>query len=88
MSVQVNETIYEHSVIVMPHKMIAPWVSKKFYELSEHDFQDLLSENIDVVLLGVGEHSERLPLELYYRLLEKKLVMNVLMTSSPCLAKV
>ena len=84
MSVQVNETIYEHSVIVMPHKMIAPWVSKKFYELSEHDFQDLLSENIDVVLLGVGEHSERLPLELYYRLLEKKLVIECMSLAAAC----
>jgi len=83
-SVHINEEIYKQSLIVMPHKIISPWRPQVFHELYEEDFQVLLSENIEVVLLGVGERGARLPLELYYRLLEKKLVIECMSLAAAC----
>lgn len=82
--VQVNETVYMRNVIIMPHKIISPWTSKTFHELGEKDFQVLFAETMDIVLLGVGEQSERLPLALYHCLLEKKMTMECMSLAAAC----
>lgn len=81
-AVYINDVIYTHSLIVMPHTLISPWQPKVLQELCEEDFETLLTENLDVVLLGVGEHGGRLPLKLYYALLKKGLVIECMSLAS------
>jgi uncharacterized protein len=82
--IYINEEKYTHPLIVMPHKIIFPWKATSFENLNDSDFELLLAEKVDIILLGVGEAGKKLPSELYYRLLEKKLIIESMSLAAAC----
>ena len=82
--VYINEEKYTQHLIVMPHKIISPWRVTSFECLQESEFTPLLAENVDIVLLGSGETGKKFPLELYYRLLDKKLIIESMSLAAAC----
>lgn len=71
-SVIVNDDSYSQSVIVMPKKIITPWRPKKLQEVMLQDFDILLNDNIEIILLGVGEQGGRIAPDIYANMLAKK----------------
>lgn len=80
--VDINHTIYTQNMIVMPHKLIENWRPQNINQLIVEDFECVLKEKIDIVLLGIGEFGARLPAELYVNLLAKKLVIECMSLSA------
>jgi len=83
-SIQVNETIYSHSIIVSPQKIIENWRPQHISTLTRADF-DIISEFSPAILLvGTGSKLEFPALEVYGDLINEGIGIEVMDTSAAC----
>lgn len=75
-AVTVNDDMYTQSLIIMPKKIITPWRPRTLHDVMLHDFDSVLDENIEIILLGVGSQGGRLSPEIYANVLAKKVAIE------------
>lgn len=52
--VMVNQMRYEHSLIILPERIIEDWPAQTLEQLAVEHFEQLLSLQPEIVLLGTG----------------------------------
>lgn len=52
--VEINETRYQHSLIVLPNQLVTDWPASDFASLAEAHFERIAQLAPELVLLGTG----------------------------------
>jgi len=82
--VMVNQTRHEHSLIIMPDRIIENWQAKTFEQLAAEHFELLLPFQPEIVLLGTGT-TLRFPCpSITKELISLKIGVEVMDTSAAC----
>ncbi len=82
--VMVNQTRHEHSLIIMPDRIIENWQVQIFQQLTAEHFEILLPFQPEIVLLGTGT-TLRFPCpSITKELIELKIGVEVMDTSAAC----
>lgn len=82
--IEVNETRYSHSLIVLPGRLITDWNPGAFDDLSAAHFERLLQLQPEVVLLGTGEAHRFVRPSLYRALTEAGIGLECMTTAAAC----
>ena len=56
-SVKINLQLYTHNILILGEQLMSPWGPKLFSELSAKDFEIILEQTPDVLLIGTGINS-------------------------------
>lgn len=84
--IQTNEMIndYHQSLIILPDQLIEKWPPQQFAALNPDVFKIFLTLNIDILLLGTGEHLQFPPLDYYGFLINAGTGVEVMNTAAAC----
>ena len=83
-AIQVNETIYSESLIIMPEKLIEHWSPQTSDQLSSASFAEIIALKPDILLIGTGATLIFLPVEMYGDLINQGIGVEVMNTSAAC----
>ncbi len=64
--VRIGDTLYDGTIAVTPDSVVESWTQKSLSELVVEDFEDLLDQQPEVVLLGTGASNRFAPRELTF----------------------
>ena len=82
--VMVNQMRYERSLIILPDRIIEDWPAQTFEQLAVEHFEQLLSLQPEIVLLGTGA-TRRFPHpSLIKILIAAKIGVEVMDTNAAC----
>lgn len=82
--VVVNQTRYEHSLIVLPDRIIEDWEVRTFEQLASEHFEFLLPLQPEIVLLGTGATLRFPSPSLTKALIASKIGVEVMDTNAAC----
>ena len=82
--INVNDTVYEASVIVLPDRVIADWPPQRFADLQPAHFTLLRELQPEVVLLGTGARLQFPAPRLARCLYESGVGLEVMDTGAAC----
>jgi uncharacterized protein len=82
-SVTINETVYTHSLIIMPEYLSA-WAVDRFETLETTHFEPLRRLHPEIVLLGTGPHLRFPPSALLAPLINDGIGVEVMDTPAAC----
>jgi uncharacterized protein len=82
--VQVNQSRYSASLIVLADRLIESWAPRAFDALSEADFDVLAGLGVDIVLLGTGRTLRFPHPRLSSRLLSRRIGLEAMDTAAAC----
>jgi uncharacterized protein len=83
-SVQINTTIYTHSVIVTPTTLIDHWAPQTLAELDAASLRIILDLKPDLILLGTGSVQVFPPQALYSELINAGIGVEIMDTRAAC----
>ena len=83
-SIQVNENIFNCSLIITRDHLIENWPPQTANELSAAAFAPVIALKPDILLIGTGSTMVLLPIELYGDLLNLGIGVEVMDTSAAC----
>lgn len=83
-SIQINDTIFQHSVIVAPHVLIEPWEPQTFAELQAKDFQQIIALEPAILLIGTGATLQFPDIKLYGELINHRIGVEMMNTHAAC----
>ena len=83
---RISGVTYESGIFVYPHKTVEWQAPNLFSDLTIEHFQELIddADNIDVILLGVGNQMKLFNPALKQELSEKGLALDVMDTGAAC----
>ena len=82
--IQVNDTIYEHSIIIAPYTLIDHWQPNNITELTKDHLETILSLKPAILLIGTGEKLSFPPIEIYGDLINHGIGVEVMDTRAAC----
>lgn len=82
--IQINDQQYHRSLIVSANKLITDWSPQRFADLTEEDFAIFLELKPGILLLGTGATLQFPPLQLYGKLLNEKIGVEIMDTGAAC----
>ncbi|EEO27293.1 Mth938-like domain-containing protein [Oxalobacter paraformigenes] len=82
--ITLDQTDYHGSLIVMPGTTPLPWHVKSFRELVLDDLLALTAYQPDIVLLGTGNETRRLPEDWIFSLLDNGIVIECMNGRAAC----
>ncbi|SET22186.1 Uncharacterized conserved protein, contains Mth938-like domain [Nitrosospira multiformis] len=82
--VMINHVRYDHSLIVLPDRLIEEWEAKTFEELNTEHFQFILSLQPEMVLFGTGATLRFPHPQLTRSLIESGIGIEVMDTAAAC----
>ena len=80
----INGQSYTQSLIISPEKLIENWRPSRVDDITDTDWELLLSLNPEIILLGTGERSIMLPAKKLAFLTEKQFHIECMNTHSAC----
>lgn len=80
---QVNEDIYESSIIITPITLI-PWNVKQIKDFTQQDVNLILELNPEVIIIGTGATVINLEAQWASQFLSKKIGTEVMTTAAAC----
>lgn len=83
-TVQINETLYTHSIIVSPEKLIDNWKPQHISELTQTDLTIILELSPAILLIGTGSMLAFPDIEVYGHLINKGIGIEVMDSSAAC----
>lgn len=83
-SIQVNETVYSHDLIVMPESIEPEWVSAPVAELTPEHFAVVREYAPEILLLGTGRGQIFPPPRLMAELGRQGMGLEVMDTAAAC----
>jgi len=82
--ITVNDTSYSHSIILSPNELIDHWAPQNIKQLTPNDFEQIIQQNPEVVLIGTGE-KQHFPAPIILSLLmEKNIGFEIMDTNAAC----
>lgn len=82
--IEINKQRYTHSLVVMPHMVIADWQAAGFAELCAEHFRLIAENNPEVVLLGTGGMHMFLHPRHYQPLTDNGIALECMTTAAAC----
>jgi uncharacterized protein len=82
--VEINETRYQESLIVLPSKLVTDWQVANFGSLAEAHFERLAQLAPEVVLLGTGDTHRFIHPRLSHTLTEAGIGLECMHTAAAC----
>ena len=82
--IEINKHRHAHQLIVMAEQLVLDWSAKGFDDLTKKHFDDLLSLNPEVVLLGTGNKHRFVHPKLTSTLTEKSIAVECMTTDAAC----
>ena len=80
----VNQESYTHSLIVLPHQIVADWGPQNFEALAPVHFDALAALTPEVVLIGTGQRQRFPRAELLTSLVTARIGWEVMDTAAAC----
>jgi uncharacterized protein len=82
--VEINGRPFDYSLLVLPESAPRPWPVARFEDLTLEHFQQLASEQPDVVILGTGERQRFVHPRLTTPLTAKQVGVECMDTNAAC----
>lgn len=82
--VMVNGQRHERSLIVLPERLIDPWLVRLPSELTEDSLDDLITLPLEIVLLGTGATMSIVHPRLYRKLSAARIGVEVMDSQAAC----
>ncbi len=82
--IRINQTAYEHNLIVMPQQLILNWQATTFEELNHTHFEEITELAPEVVLLGTGKMHRFLHPQHYLPLTKHQIALECMTTAAAC----
>lgn len=80
----VNQIAYNHPILVMPETLVSPWGPTSFEDLSTKHFEQILTYQPQLVLLGTGETLRFPDQQLLEALINHQIGVEVMDTKAAC----
>jgi len=81
---KVNQTDYDPSLIIFPDMLHTDWPVTCVDDLSVEHFEEIITRNPDIVLLGTGQQQEFPSVELRRSLVQARLNLEIMDTAAAC----
>jgi len=75
---KVNQTDYDTSLIIFPDMLHTDWPVTSVDDLSVEHFEEIITRNPDIVLLGTGQQQEFPSVELRRSLVQARLNLEIM----------
>lgn len=75
---------FDHSLVVLPNRILADWRPRSFKDLEAVDFTDLKALNPDLVVLGTGPQQRFPNPSLYQSLTSAGIGLEIMSTPAAC----
>lgn len=82
--IQINDTLYRRSLIIMPQAIVADWTITSSTQLTEQDIAAWCAQPVDVIIMGTGIQSQILPASLYTTAYKHQKSLEVMSTPAAC----
>lgn len=82
--IQVNDTIYQQSLIITPNELLPNWAVYSIDDLTTDQFSTFIGLKPVILLIGTGEQHHFVPLERYGHLLNHGIGVEIMSTSAAC----
>lgn len=82
--ITVNETVYQHSLIISAEHLISDWRPQSLQELKPEHWQAALALKPEVILLGTGERFQMPAQHLLAPVYQQKLGVEIMDTRAAC----
>ena len=76
--IRIGDRSFEHPIAITANAVLEDWPGKAIDELGEDDFDALLDENPDVIVLGTGSDSRFPPRELTFAMARRGIGLEVM----------
>lgn len=83
-TIQINDTILHHSLIIAPQQLIENWPPQTIAELSADALAVVIPHKPDILLIGTGSVMTLLAVELYGDLINHGIGVEIMDTSAAC----
>lgn len=83
-TIQINEKLYTHSLILTPQQLIEDWTPQTAEALTTHDLNEVLKLKPDLILIGTGEKHVFLKPEIYGPIINLGIGVEIMDTSAAC----
>lgn len=81
---QINEKIFQRSVIVTPDQLIEHWPVSTITQLTPASLTIISDLKPDILLIGTGSKLTLIPIEIYGALLNQHIGVEVMDTAAAC----
>lgn len=82
--IQVNQTLFTHSIIVTPNKLIENWAPQHISELTHDHLKMITNLHPDILIIGTGSVLQFPAIELYGDLINEGIGVEIMDTSAAC----
>lgn len=83
-SIQINDKILTHSVIVTPDQLLEDWPPQTIDELSAKSLEIIVTLKPDILLIGTGSKLVFLAVDIYGELINQGIGVEVMDTRAAC----
>jgi uncharacterized protein len=83
-SIQINDQIFTHSVIITPNELIESWPPQTVAELSAESLAPIAALQPNILLIGTGSQLIFLRLEIYGELINLGIGVEIMDTGAAC----
>ena len=83
-SVTINETTYREPLVIMPEALISPWQAPALAAMTAADFEPLLEEEREIILLGTGRRQHFPDARLVGEMARHGVGLEVMDTAAAC----
>ena len=81
---QINDKIYQSSLILTANKLIDNWRPQQLSELQHNDWQAILKLQPELVLVGTGAQHQHIPDSMLAPLYSANIAVEVMSTAAAC----
>ena len=74
----INETVYQHSLIIANHDEITRWELNSLDQIKPSDFDWFDQKPFEVIIIGTGQLTQPLPLDIRKWFIQKQLPIEVM----------
>ena len=82
--IQINDQLFEQSVIISPEKLISPWAPQCLNELKREDLEAVIDLHPTILLIGTGHILQFPDIKLYGDLMNKNIGVEIMNTHAAC----
>lgn len=83
-TIQINEMMYSHSIIVSPEKLITPWKPQHISELTREDLAIISELSPAILLIGTGNTLTFPDLDIYGDLMNEGIGIEIMDSRAAC----
>jgi len=83
-AIQINDQIYNSSIIISAKNLITDWQPQSVTELSAKDLEIILTLKPTILLIGTGDTQQFIPVEIYGELINHGIGVEVMNTPAAC----